>query len=448
MSFPAYTSTKWSGQEWIGSIPSHWTIDPLFAVVRERNVKNTDEAESNLLSLSYGKIIRKDIHAREGLLPESFSTYQIVEPNDIIWRLTDLQNDKRSLRTAIVEERGIITSAYLRTKPEGINPDFLNYLLRAYDLTKVFYSLGSGLRQSMKFDDVRRLPAIIPPSSEQNAIVQFLDRETAKIDELIAAQEDLIRLLKEKRQAVISHAVTKGLDPNAPMKPSGIEWLGDIPAHWTLSPVKYHASILSGYAFPSSGFSRDAFDTRLLRGTNVDVGTTRWIDNVYWSRSDGDGLSGWELTEGDLVLGMDRPWISSGLRIAKISESDLPCLLLQRVRAIRPKAGAVSDFLMRLFQHNAFYHHCAPEMTGVSVPHISPSQVLNYTVPVPHHDEQLRIVDFLYGEETKYSSLIGEAEASISLLKERRAALISAAVTGNIDVRGEVELTEDEAIPA
>ena len=229
MSFTSYERYKQSGVEWLGAVPEHWSTLPLLAVGRERDERNTGMAESNLLSLSYGRIIRKDINTNEGLLPESFETYQIVHPGDIIFRLTDLQNDKRSLRTAIVEERGIITSAYLALKPLSANPQFLNYLFRAYDLRKVFYAMGGGVRQSMNYEDVKRMEMLLPPMDEQFAIAGFLDLETTKIDALIQEQRRLIVLLKEKRQAVISHTVTKGLNPCAPMKDPGIEWIGQLP---------------------------------------------------------------------------------------------------------------------------------------------------------------------------------------------------------------------------
>src|SRR5258708_7489619 len=199
MSFRRYERYKQSGVEWLGEGPEHWSTLPLLAVGRERDEKNSGMAESNLLSLSYGRIIRKDINTNEGLLPGSFETYQIVYPGDIIFRLTDLQNDKRSLRTAIVEERGIITSAYLALEPFSADPQFLNYLPRAYDLGKVFYAMGSGVRQSMNYEDVKRMEMLLPAPEEQVTIAKFLDRETAKIDALIEEQRRLIALLKEKR---------------------------------------------------------------------------------------------------------------------------------------------------------------------------------------------------------------------------------------------------------
>ena len=179
MSFPVYLDYTDSGVAWLGAVPSHWSRKPLFALVNELGDSNEGMKENNLLSLSYGQIKRKNIDDNDGLLPASFETYQIVERDDVVWRLTDLQNDQRSLRTGIVRERGIITSAYLATRPTGITPEFLAYILRAYDLTKVFYSMGGGLRQSMKFSDVKWLPIMLPNPEEQAAIVTFLDRETA-----------------------------------------------------------------------------------------------------------------------------------------------------------------------------------------------------------------------------------------------------------------------------
>ena len=192
MSLPRYPEYKDSGVDWLGEVPAHWAINPFYSLASERTEPNSGMLEDNLLSLSYGRIVRKNIESNDGLLPESFETYQIVKPGDIVFRLTDLQNDKRSLRTAIVEEQGIITSAYLAAKPTGLQSGYLSHLLRAYDVTKVFYSMGGGLRQSMKFSDIKRLPTLAPSAEEQTSIATFLDRETAKIDGLIAEQEKLI----------------------------------------------------------------------------------------------------------------------------------------------------------------------------------------------------------------------------------------------------------------
>jgi type I restriction enzyme S subunit len=244
--------------------------------------------------------------------------------------------------------------------------------------------------------------------------------------------------LAEKRQATISHAVTRGLNPNAPMKDSGVAWLAEVPAHWRIRKAGYDCQVLSGFAFPSAGFSPDETDTKLLRWVNVGVGVLRWNDVVYWARVANDGLDAFELHPGDIVLGMDRPWISEGLRIARVSDSDCPCLLLQRVTAIRHSSNLHPDYLYFFYQAGYFFHHCAPEMTGVSVPHISPEQVKSFIITIPHLDEQIAIAAFIRTECVKLDELRREVERAIVLFKERRSALITAAVTGKIDVRNAV----------
>jgi type I restriction enzyme S subunit len=203
---------KYSGFDWLGDIPADWVMKPFFALGDQVKKLNRAEEEKNLLSLSYGEIIRKDIDANSGLLPESFGTYQIVEDGDLVFRFTDLQNDQKSLRSALVREHGIITSAYLGFRPSRVNSRFLNHLMRAYDLQKVFYAMGSGLRQSLTFAEVRRLSVVCPPLAEQQAIADFLDRETAQISALIIKAKRTNLLLIERRQSLISTAVTGNID--------------------------------------------------------------------------------------------------------------------------------------------------------------------------------------------------------------------------------------------
>ena len=249
--YQPYPEYKDSGVEWVGEIPKHWNVLPAFAAATNECIKNSDGLETNVLSLSYGNIVERDIENNFGLLPDSFNTYQIVNVGDIILRLTDLQNDKRSLRVGLSKLNGIITSAYLKLVCKSmLQYGYAYRLLHSYDTTKVFYGMGGGLRQSMKFDDFRRLPLLIPTQEEQRTIAAFLDYETARIDQLIAKQQQLIELLKEKRQAVISHAVTKGLNPNAPMKDSGVEWLGQVPEHWDVMKVGHAFNIANNLRTP------------------------------------------------------------------------------------------------------------------------------------------------------------------------------------------------------
>lgn len=218
-----YPNYKDSSIEWIDKVPNHWDVLPLFILARERKEKNNGNKVEEVLSLSYGKIVKRDVAESSGLLPESFETYQILHPGNIVLRLTDLQNDKRSLRVGLVEHRGIITSAYIGLELfSKIHSTYAYYLLYAYDVTKVFYTFGGGVRQSMKFEDLKHLPILCPPIDEQQLIAVFLDSETRKIDNLISglpttqsgkgALMRLSDLLHEYRTSLIYAAVTGKID--------------------------------------------------------------------------------------------------------------------------------------------------------------------------------------------------------------------------------------------
>ena len=173
---------KESGIEWIGQIPAHWEIKYLSQIAEEHYISNKDVHHQNLLSLSYGRIVRKDINTTEGLLPASFDTYQVIEKGNIILRLTDLQNDHKSLRIGLVTEEGIITSAYICIQSRrAVLPEYLYLLLHSYDICKVFYGMGGGLRQSLSYADIKRIPIIIPAISEQVEIIKHINAKTKNI---------------------------------------------------------------------------------------------------------------------------------------------------------------------------------------------------------------------------------------------------------------------------
>lgn len=200
---------KDSGIQWIGDIPEHWDIHPIYYYFAQRIHKNSLGEENNLLSLSYGKIIRKDINTTDGLLPESFNTYNIIEKGDIVLRLTDLQNDKRSLRSGLATERGIITSAYVTLKAiKPVNSTYFYYLIHSYDLMKVLYNMGGGVRQGLNFDELSKLMLIKPSIEEQNEIVEFLDSKCAEIDTCIADKKKQISTLEDYKKSVIYEYVT------------------------------------------------------------------------------------------------------------------------------------------------------------------------------------------------------------------------------------------------
>lgn len=200
---------KDSGIKWIGNIPQHWEVKRLASVSYEHYISNKEVHHQNLLSLSYGRIIRKDINKTDGLLPSSFDTYQIVEEGNIVLRLTDLQNDHRSLRVGLVKEEGIITSAYLTLGVrDNIIPQYLYYQLHSNDIHKVFYGMGDGIRQGLNWNGMRKLPMVLPPIKEQQAIVDYINTKTAKIDQMKDGIKSEIEKLKEYKQRLISDVVT------------------------------------------------------------------------------------------------------------------------------------------------------------------------------------------------------------------------------------------------
>ncbi len=200
---------KESGVEWIGEIPENWEVLPGFRIYNENKTKNTGMIEEQVLSLSYGKIVIKPKEKLTGLVPESFETYQIVKPGDIIIRCMDLQNDQTSLRTGIARNDGIITSAYLNLNViDNFNSEYLHYYLHVLDITKVLYKFGTGLRQNLSYWDFKRLPVLAPSIKEQKEIVRFIETQTRKIDSSIVLQEKQIEKLKEYKATVIDSVVT------------------------------------------------------------------------------------------------------------------------------------------------------------------------------------------------------------------------------------------------
>ncbi|GAA1000939.1 restriction endonuclease subunit S [Subtercola frigoramans] len=425
MRLKAYLSYHESQIEWVSELPSEWYEQPFFAAVRERKAKNFGLKEENLLSLSYGQIIRKDISLNDGLLPESFETYQVVRPADIVFRFTDLQNDKRSLRSALVEERGIITSAYLSVTPVRHDARYFAYLMRSYDNQKVFYSMGGGLRQSLKFDDVKHLRIITPPDEEQKRIADYLDAQTAKIDLLIEKQRRLIETLAERRQAVINHAVTKGLDPNLPVKDSGVEWMGVIPAAWTLTRVRYVASILGGFApehaLPDKHGKFPYFRVADLNGAGIDYSissSTELINDKNLVAQVGTVL----FPKRGGAIFTNKVTIMS---VCGAFDTNLMGVVLN------------DDKVDPLFFAHWLKSRSLGELADTStLPQINNKHIYPLRIGLPNLSEQRKVSKYIALQTARMDALSGKAREMIDVLKERRQALISAAVTGKIDVRG------------
>lgn len=416
-----------SGIEWIGEIPEKWGVVLLSSLFSHHKSKNVGLQETNLLSLSYGRIVRKDITTSEGLLPESFETYNIVDVDDIVFRLTDLQNDKRSLRTGLCKEKGIITSAYTVIRPTTSSTDsrYLQYLYHAYDICKVFYGLGDGVRQGMGFDDLKKIPTLVPALEEQKKIADFLDGKCAEIDELVQTEEKMIEELKAYKQSVITEAVTKGLNPSAPMKDSGIEWIGKIPASWEVGRMKYVADI--------NAPCKDVKQYERLSYAPMECIKRGWMECQEISPLESSsGLTTFE--ENDIVMAKVTPCFENGnIAVAKdlingvaLGSSEL---FVFRARTV------LTEWLFYFLQNSKFTDLAKSTMVGTGgLKRVSPKFVSNYQMGVPSLDEQKQIADYLDEECAKIDEIIALRNEQINQLKDYKKSLIYEYVTGKKEV--------------
>lgn len=421
-----------SGYPWIGLIPDHWEIKPLFTCLRETSARNYGNKIDNVLSLSYGRIVRRNVESYEGLMPESFETYQIVDPGQLVLRLTDLQNDKRSLRVGLVQERGIITSAYSALKTRwNLQAKYAFYLLHTYDLCKVFYGLGGGVRQSMKFWDLKWLPILLPPENERKTISAFLDHETARIDRLIEKQKRLIELLHEKRQAVISHAVTKGFAPDAPMKDSGVEWLGAVPTHWDVTRVKWVAKLESGHT-PSKTvpeYWQDCDIPWVSLNDSKTLAASDYIDDTVnkINRIGLDNSSAHVLPSQAVVFTRD-----ATIGLAAITTQ--PMAVSQHLIAWVCSHKIIPEYLLLVFY--AMEQELQRATYGATIKTIGMPEVRRMVTTLPPLSEQQDIVEAVFEQKRRLHEASRKTNLMIERLREHRTALISAAATGKIDVRG------------
>ena len=430
MSYAKYERYKDSGVDWLGEIPSDWDLQPAFKYIKENKTKNTGLLENTVLSLSYGKIIIKPEEKLTGLVPESFETYQIVEPNDIIIRCTDLQNDKVSLRTGLVENRGIITSAYLGLKVfQNYNSKFLHYYLHSLDITKAIYKFGTGLRQNLSFLDFKRLPLVDISLDLQQKIANFLDQKTAQIDQAIALKQQQIEKLNEYKQIVIQNAVTKGLNPNAPMKNSGVDWIGEIPEHWEVKKLKYLIDSKAGYAFPSQQFSQEGISVIRISELNIN-GSVDISNSPKLPFSFAKFLEEFCVVSGDILMAM------TGGTIGKVSiyRENKKSLLNQRVCKFIVKASLDK----KLFWHfcNSLYwkNYIDFKANGGAQPNISDNEIKKMYFPLPSISEQKTIANFLDEKTQNINQTIERYQTQIDRLKEYKNILINQAVTGKLKI--------------
>lgn len=412
---------KDSGIEWVGSIPANWEVHPVYFYFTERKNKNIFGAEQNLLSLSYGKVIRKNINTVGGLLPESFNTYNIIEANDIVIRPTDLQNDKRSLRTGLCKEHGIITSAYIALKPiSGFNVNYVHYLLHTYDIMKVFYNMGNGVRQGLNYSEFSKLMIFIPPIAEQNAIAKYLDNECSEVDALVSDIQHQIEALEEYKRSVITEAVTKGLDPDVEMRDSGVQWIGMMPTHWDCQRGKYILKYVQKPVRDDDGVITCFRDGEVtLRSNRREEGFTMADKEI--------GYQGIDV--GDLVVhGMDG--FAGAIGISDSRGKASPVLNVLDTKQDK-------RYIMYYLRSMAYNDVFVALATGIRVRScdLRWNKLAELLYPLPPVEEQQAIVEHIDSVLERTNAIIADKKQQIETIKEYKKSLIFEYVTGKKEVQ-------------
>lgn len=422
--------------DWIPKLPAEWRQAPFYTLFKERVAPNTGSTEKNVLSLSYGEIVRRDVESNFGLIPASFDGYNIVEPDDIVMRLTDMQNDQRSLRTGQVRERGIITSAYVTVTPNSqLVPRFAHYLLHGYDLVKVFYRMGGGLRQSMKYGDLKRLPVVVPPPKKQELIATFLDKQTTRIDTLIREKERLIEHLNSYRHSYFSKLMTLGLNDDVELESTSFPEIGDVPKHWHVKRLKFLGEVRSGLAKGKDLGDKDSVVMPYLRVANVQDGYVN-LDDVAEMEVAISEVARYSLHKNDVLMneGGDSDKLGRGAVWGGEIE---PCLHQNHVFAVRLADTTLADWVSRFSSTAAarsYFFLRSKQSTNLAS--ISQASVRELPIPMPPPSERKEILSEIEKVSTAVSRLIQHATEHIDKLREYRVSLIYSAVTGQIDVVG------------
>ena len=437
MSVPTYERYRDSGLEWLGEIPSHWDCKPIKAVASYNDEVLTDATAADY-EIEYIEI--SDVEAGKGLTGTSsflFSDAPSRARRRV--RLGDvLVSTVRTYLKAIAPitdplENWVASTGFVVVRPRLIQSGYIGYALQDSGFIGEVIARSVGVSYpAINASDLVSIKVTVPPSAEQAAIATFLDRETAKIDALVEEQQRLIDLLKEKRQAVISHAVTKGLDPSVPMKDSGVEWLGKVPAHWTVRPLKYIASFQSG-GTPSKERA-DFWDGEIPWASAKDLKSDSISDTIDHLSSTAVECGAATLMPKGVVLVLVR-----GMMLARtfpVCETTVPMAINQDLKAVTGRQGVENSYLAWLFRGSSQETLNRLDEAGHGTKALRMEAWLSLPLPVPPQPEQAQIAKFVAKGVAQLDTLAEQGLAAIALLQARRSALISAAVTGKIDVRG------------
>jgi type I restriction enzyme S subunit len=439
MTLASYDELQETGVKWLGDVPAHWNVGRFRHHFRESPEKIDKEVVGVMLSVSgyRGIEIKKYDDENRRRLDEELVNYRIVRVGQLVVNSMWLN----AAGLGVSEFEGHVSPAYrCYWIGEGLNLRYIHHLMRSAVYVDAYMSMEQGIRPNslqLSRTDLMNLPVLIPPPDEQKAISSFLDVETSKIDGLVSEQRRLIELLKEKRQAVISHAVTKGLNPNAPMKPSGIQWLGDVPQHWKVTPIKnlcYVNDGNHGEEYPKDSDSATKEDgVPFIRAGDFENFKIVEDDLRYISREKNDSMRKGNLQKNDILF------VNRGATIGKVGVIDsnyVGANLNSQIAYLRVDESNFSHrFLMYYLSGTFIQETVVAAIMGGALPQYPIKHIVNLDVCHPDLDEQRAVAAHLDSVTETLDSLEAEAERAIELLQERRTALISAAVTGKINVR-------------
>jgi type I restriction enzyme S subunit len=422
---------------WFENLPRHWDVEPCRAIVFEQVEKNDGEFCGDYLSLlaNIGIVPYEDKGDIGNKKPDDLSKCKVVRNGDFVINSMNYYIGSYG----ISNYDGVCSPIYIVLTPNHslVEPRFAFRIFECKQLQLYAQSFGNGIlehRRSINWQTLKTIPVPVPPLREQQTIAAFLDRETAKIDRLVAEQRRLIELLKEKRQAVISHAVTKGLNPDVRMKPSGIEWIGDVPEHWEVVALKRLAFVRTGVAKGKDYGEQKTIMVPYLRVANVQDGFLDLADVAEIEILETE-LNRYRLQHGDVLMneGGDFDKLGRG----HIWESQIePCITQNHVFAVRPQR-VTSAWLNRITSASyAQFYFMSKSKQSTNLASISSTNLMNLPVVMPPEEEQQTLLRWIDRSIDQFITLLTAAEKTIELLTERRTALISAAVTGKIDVRG------------
>ncbi|MEW8403993.1 MAG: restriction endonuclease subunit S [Candidatus Thiodiazotropha taylori] len=434
MEYKRYPKYKISGVEWLRGVPEHWGVYPGKRVFAQKRDGALPEDEQLTASQKYGVIPQKMFMENEGqkvaLALAGSSNFRHVEKDDFVISL-------RSFQGGIERSRypGCVTPAYtvLRAAREDFEPRYYEFLLKAYPYIQALQSSTDSLRdgKAISYDAFGMIPIPTPSRTEQESIAEFLDHETTSIDALIEKKQRLIELLKEKRQAVITQAVTKGLDPNVPMKDSGVEWLGEVPEHWQTKQIRHLVSFIGG-GTPSKE-NEDYWQGNIPWVSPKDMKTdtiSSALDNITFQAVTESSTT---LIAKGAVLIVVRGMIL--LHSVPVALTEVNLTINQDMKALVPNKAISAKYLLYLLKgfRDIILNLMDSSAHGTRV--LPTENFKRLVVAVPRIDEQAEITTFIESQLSIFDRLQERTTKSIELLREHRSALITAAVTGQIDVR-------------